>query len=133
MSATTSTQGGFGMKSDDGKYSFKFNGRIKADAVVHNSDNIDLNNGTEIRRARFSAKGNIEDWGYKLQYDFVSSESIKDAHIIYKGYKNTEILISSQVEAFAMEPQKSFNDVTFIEKSTVVEAFCYGYRCAPMG
>jgi len=123
VSATTYTQGGFGIKSDDGKYSFKFNGRIQADAAVYNSDDIDLNNGTEIRRARFSAKGNVEDWGYKLQYDFVSSESVKDAHIIYKGYKNTEILIGSQVEAFAMEPQTSSNDVTFIERSTVVEAF----------
>jgi len=123
FSANISTQGRFAIKSDDGKYSFKFNGRIQADAAVYNSDEIDLNNGTEIRRARFSAKGNIEDWGYKIQYDFISSEAIKDAHIIYKSNQNTEILIGSQVEAFGMEPQTSSNDVTFIERSTVIEAF----------
>jgi len=123
LSADISTQGGFAIKSDDGKYSFKFNGRIQADAAAYNSDDIDLNNGTEIRRARFAAKGNLEDWGYKLQYDFISSESIKDAHAIYKGYKNTEILIGSQVEAFGMEPQTSSNDMTFLERSTAIEAF----------
>jgi len=123
FSANISTQGGFAIKSDDGKYSFKFNGRIQADAAVYNSDDIDLNNGTEVRRARFAAKGNIEDWGYKLQYDFISSESIKDAHVIYKGYENTEILIGSQVEAFGMEPQTSSNDMTFLERSTAIEAF----------
>lgn len=123
FSATTTTQGGFGIKSGDGKYSFKFNGRIQADAAVYHSDDIDLNNGTEVRRARFAAKGNIEDWGYKLQYDFISSEAIKDAYVVYQGFNNTEILIGSQIEAFAMEPQTSSNDVTFIERSTVIEAF----------
>ena len=123
FSATTTTQGGFGIKSDDGKYSFKFNGRIQADAAIYHSDDIDLNNGTEVRRARFAAKGNIEDWGYKLQYDFISSEAIKDAYVVYQGFNNTEVLIGSQIEAFAMEPQTSSNDVTFIERSTVIEAF----------
>ncbi|WP_059364977.1 MULTISPECIES: hypothetical protein [unclassified Pseudoalteromonas] len=82
FSATTTTQGGFGIKSNDGKYSFKFNGRIQADAAVYHSDDIDLNNGTEVRRSRFAAKGNIEDWGYKLQYDFIYSEVIKDAYVV---------------------------------------------------
>ncbi|MDP2561310.1 OprO/OprP family phosphate-selective porin [Psychrobium sp. 1_MG-2023] len=123
VAADISTKGGIGIKSDDGKYSFKFNGRIQADAVVFNSDDIDLHNGTEIRRARFAAKGNIEEWGYKLQYDFMSSESVKDAHITYNGFDNTQIIIGSQIEAFAMEPQTSSNDVTFIERSSIIEAF----------
>ena len=121
--AEVSSKGGFEVKSDDGQYSFKFNGRIQLDAAAFSSDDIDLNNGTEIRRARFAASGKMEQWGYKLQYDFISSEAIKDAYISYNGYKNTEILIGSQIEAFGMEPQTSSNDVTFIERAAVVEAF----------
>ena len=121
--AEVSTKGGFKVKSDDGKYTFKFNGRIQLDAVGFNSDDTDLNNGTEVRRARFAAKGKMEQWGFKLQYDFMSSESVKDAYITYNGFKNTEILIGNQVEAFGMEPQTSSNDVTFIERSSVIEAF----------
>lgn len=121
--AEVSTKGGFQVKSDDGQYTFKFNGRIQLDAVAFNSDDIDLNNGTEVRRARFAAKGKMGQWGYKLQYDFMSSESVKDAYITYNGFKNTEILIGSQIEAFGMEPQTSSNDVTFIERSAVIEAF----------
>ena len=121
--AEVTTKGGFQVKSDDGQYSFKFNGRIQLDAVAFNSDDIDLNNGTEIRRARFAANGKMAQWGYKLQYDFMSSESVKDAYISYNGFNNTEVLIGSQIEAFGMEPQTSSNDVTFIERSSIIEAF----------
>jgi phosphate-selective porin OprO/OprP len=121
------TKGGFGIKSDDGKYSFKFNGRIQLDVTAYDSDPIDLNNGTEMRRGRFAASGKIEDWGYKLQYDFAKTSSpIKDAFVSYNGFKNTKIIFGNQKEAFGMEEQTSSKYITFMERSMVTEAFGLG-------
>ncbi|MFC0120094.1 OprO/OprP family phosphate-selective porin [Pseudoalteromonas xiamenensis] len=126
QAAEISTKGGFKVKSDDGRYTFAVGGRIQMDGTAFNSDDIDLNNGTEMRRARITLKANIEEWEYKLDYDYISSESVKDAFIAYNGFKNTIIQIGNQRQAFGMEANTSSNDVSFIERSLITDPFDQG-------
>lgn len=119
-----STAGGLKVSSDN--FTFKVNGRIQLDSTMFQSDDIDLNNGTEVRRARLAASGTIYDWKYKLQYDFAGGGSIKDAFISYTGINHTNITIGNHSEAFGMESATSSKQITFIERSATSELFSLG-------
>ena len=58
-------------------------GRIQVDAAVYDDGDNNMGDGTEFRRARIFADGNIDDsWKYKLQLDFADDDlSMKDAYI----------------------------------------------------
>lgn len=103
-------------KAKSSKPSVTLGGRIQLDAGSVHEDNIDHNSGTEIRRARLFAKGDLhEDWGYKLQYDFTStgSSGIQDAYLDYKPLK---IRIGHAKEPFSLQNMTSSKYVTFIER-----------------
>ena len=103
-------------KAKSSKPSVTLGGRIQLDAGSLHEDSIDHNSGTEIRRARLFAKGDLhEDWGYKLQYDFTStgSSGIQDAYLDYKPLK---IRIGHAKEPFSLQNMTSSKYVTFIER-----------------
>jgi phosphate-selective porin OprO/OprP len=102
-------------------------GRIMLDAAVYDSDDVDLNNGAEFRRARLFAKGKVdEDWFYKFQYDFTESGSdgLKDVYIGYAGLgDNIQVLMGHTVEAGSLEDTSSTKYITFMERALPVLAF----------
>lgn len=103
-------------KTKGTKPSVTLGGRFQLDAGSVHEDKIDHNSGTEIRRARLFAKGDLhEDWGYKLQYDFTStgSSGIQDAYLDYKPLK---IRIGHAKEPFSLQNMTSSKYVTFIER-----------------
>ncbi|MFB3099883.1 MAG: porin, partial [Gammaproteobacteria bacterium] len=64
--------------------SIKIGGRIQVDATAYKGGFTSHNDGTEIRRARLFAKGNLgKAWGYKFQYDFTGDgiDGIQDAYL----------------------------------------------------
>jgi len=94
----------------------KLGGRIQLDAGSVSEDNMDHNSGTEIRRARLFAKGDLhKDWGFKLQYDFTGtgSSGIQDAYLDYKPLK---IRIGHAKEPFSLQNMTSSKYTTFIER-----------------
>lgn len=103
-------------KVKSSKPSVTLGGRIHLDAGSVSEDNIDHNSGTEIRRARLFAKGDLDkNWGYKLQYDFTAtgSSGIQDAFIDYKPLK---IRIGHAKEPFSLQNSTSSKYTTFIER-----------------
>ena len=60
-------------------------GRIQVDAAFYDEDVTELGSGTEFRRARLFAAGDIADnWDYKLQLDFADgSLDKKDVFVQY--------------------------------------------------
>lgn len=94
-------------------------GKIQLDAGGINEDIADHNNGTEIRRARFFAKGTLhEDWAYKLQYEFASSnaniDGILDAFI---DYKPLNIRIGHFEEPFSLQNMTSDKYLSYNERA----------------
>lgn len=104
-------------KAKSSKPSVKLGGRIQLDAGSISEDNVDHNSGTEFRRVRLFAKGDLhEDWGYKLQYDFTAtgSSGLQDA---YLDYKPMQIRIGHAKEPFSLQNMTSSKYTTFIERS----------------
>ncbi len=103
-------------KAKSTKPSVTLGGRIQLDAGSVSEDNVDHDSGTEIRRARLFAKGDLhEDWGFKLQYDFTTSgrDGIQDAFLDYKPLK---IRIGHAKEPFSLQNMTSSKYTTFIER-----------------
>lgn len=103
-------------KAKSSKASVTLGGRIQLDAGSIHEDMVDHNSGTEIRRARLFAMGDLDkDWGYKLQYDFTAtgSSGIQDAYLDYQPLK---IRIGHAKEPFSLQNMTSSKYVTFIER-----------------
>lgn len=115
-----------GFASDDGDFSFNFNGRLLMDTAWADTDDDsrDLGQETFIRAARFAASGKLyKDWGYKLQYEFLGSgaSGIRDAYLQYHGFKpggNDFVLsIGNQFQPFGFEGLQSPKYTSMMELS----------------
>ncbi len=102
-------------------------GRIMVDAAAYDSDDADLNSGTEFRRVRLFAKGRVApDWFFKLQYDFLDSGTggLRDVYLGYDGLPgNTSLKMGQTIEAGSMEDTMSSKYITFMERALPVLAF----------
>ena len=94
-------------------------GRIQVDATEFNDDDANLDSGTEFRRARLFAAGDIADnWSYKAQYDFAgNSVTMKDAYVAYTGFDFGKIKIGQFKQEFGLENLTSSKYITFIERA----------------
>ncbi len=99
--------------------SIRIGGRIQIDAATYNGDIAGHSDGTEIRRARLFAKGNLgKAWEYKLQYDFTGDgiDGIQDAYLDYKGFENYKIRIGHFEEPLSLQNMTSSKYVLFTER-----------------
>ncbi|MDX5366751.1 MAG: OprO/OprP family phosphate-selective porin [Alphaproteobacteria bacterium] len=130
-------KGGPAFEAADGSWAFKVRGRIEADAAFYDKSGgnnpVDLNNGTELRRARIGVDGKIyNDWLYRLEADFgkasrndnASNEvDVKDAYIAFTGIENTRITVGQHKTPNSLEQLTSSTDLVFTERPLAVEAF----------
>lgn len=111
---------GIKISSADKQFSAHVGGRIEAHAAWFKSDDIDLGNGSAIRRARLFLKGTLyNDWQYKLDYDFVAggTKGIKDAFLAYSVNDSVQLIAGNYKVPFSLEFQASSHANTFIERS----------------
>ena len=97
----------------------RLGGRLQVDAATYREDGSRHNDGTEIRRARLFAEGDLgEAWGYKLQYDFTADgiEGIQDAYLDYKGFESFKIRTGHFKEPFSLQNMTSSKYVLFMER-----------------
>jgi phosphate-selective porin OprO and OprP len=86
------------------KHKLRIGGRLQVDAAVYDEDVARHNDGTEIRRARLYALGDLgNDWAYMLQYDFTGSgvNGIGEAWLAYKGLDLFDIQVGHFKEPFS--------------------------------
>lgn len=110
-----STKGGLKAETKDGAFKFQVGGRIMADATFASDDVVDMNDGTEFRRARIFFKGQLNnDWAYKWQIDFADDGvSTKDMYIAYQPIGLT---VGQFNQPFSLEEQTSSKYITFMER-----------------
>ena len=114
-----STKGGhLKFSSADGDFKFQVGGRVMVDTARF-LDTNELNNGTEIRRARLFMAGEVfNDWKFKNQIDFAGDGvSMKDAWLRYTGFKPTDITVGQFKEPFSLEELTSSKYITFMERA----------------
>jgi phosphate-selective porin OprO/OprP len=118
------------------KPTVKVGGRIMIDAAFYDSSDIDINNGTEIRRARIFIKGDIGDsWFYKAQYDLVYSgiEGVRSLYLGYRVNDNTKLRVGNLVTYGSLEDTTSSKYITFMERSMPMLAFVPAARRMGIG
>lgn len=116
---------GLQVKSADDAFTMQIGGRLHATLADHSYGDLgstaDPVDGTQIRRARLSAKGKLYNkFGYMAEVDWGNdSTSIKDFFGTYEPNKNWEFTFGNQKHAFSQEIQESTNDIMFAERSFV--------------
>jgi phosphate-selective porin OprO/OprP len=100
---------------------FKLGGRLQADYMSVNEDNLTHHDGEEVRRARLYAKGKFgSNWKYKAQYDFAGGGEWKDLYVAYTGFENSIIQMGQIFEMVSLEGFTSSKHLVFIERSLPV-------------
>ncbi len=106
--------------------SLQMGGELMIDTAFYNEDKNELGDGTEIRRARLKAEGDIFDWTYELGVEFAGGDAdIKDAYLGYEGWSSTSFKIGQYKEPFSLEELTSSKYITFMERALPI-AFAPG-------
>ena len=114
-------QKGFRVTSADGESSIKIGGRIQADANWHERrGSLDplINDGTELRRARFELKGTLpESLFWAAEVDFAGNRtSMKDFWAGYATDLGPEVTFGHQKQPYSLDVEMSSNDIPFVER-----------------
>ena len=120
-----STKGGqLKFNCADKEFEFQIGGRVMVDTAFF-KNNPDLNDGSEIRRARLFMAGKVfNDWKFKAQFGFAgNSTDIEDAYLRYTGFDVGDITAGHFKEPFSLEELTSSKYITFMERALPVEAF----------
>jgi phosphate-selective porin OprO/OprP len=108
-------------KQEKSENSIRIGGRIQIDAATYNGDIAGHSDGTEIRRARLFAQGNLgAAWGYKLQYDFADDiviDGLRDAYLDFNGFESFKIRVGHTKEPFSLQNMTSSKYVLFTERA----------------
>jgi phosphate-selective porin OprO/OprP len=96
-------------------------GRIQVDGTVYDDDNVDMGDGTEFRRVRLFAEGEIDDnWQYKTQLEFAGNGTeLKDTYIRYTGWDFGKLTIGQFKQEQGLEVLTSSKYMTFIERAMI--------------
>ncbi len=117
---------GIRMDSRDGNFKLKLGGRLMADfgwisgSGLERNLGIDLEDGTEMRRARLYVAGTLyKDLDFKLQFDFAGGDAdMKDAYLKFKNIPFVgNVTVGHFKEPFSLEELTSSKYITFLERA----------------
>lgn len=115
--------------SEDGGFTMSVTGRVHWDVGFYDeAEGQDLNDGSNLRRARLGVKGRImKAWGYNLVLDGGDSAAddvdIDTAFVTYKGLKPIALTLGQHKAPLTLEDRTSSNDIPFIERSLGTNMF----------
>jgi phosphate-selective porin OprO/OprP len=123
--------GRFTVTSADGAFSLSLRGLVQFDtgyfAQGRNPPNVDLNSGSNFRRAQLGFQGTAwRDWSYNFVYDFGGNGVegrgyIYTAYIQYDGLKPFGFRIGAYTPAAGIEDQTGSADLIFLERPASVD------------
>lgn len=116
--------------NEDNRFSFRHTGRIHIDNGAFIDDEKNHPNETKLRRARIGLNGKLpQDLSFRVAVDFGNKELVfKDAFLSYNGIKNTQFRVGDFKPGFMLEEMISSNDMTFIERAPILNAFTNARR-----
>lgn len=123
---TLSLKGPIQIKANDGKYSAKIGGRLMWDYNYAELNGEADEDEFSVRRARIYLSGNVDDWSYKLQFNIGNNNggTPEDLYIRYNGWgKKAVVTVGKQKEPFGLEFLESSNNISFLERSAIIEAY----------
>ncbi len=123
-------------ESKDGDFKWWIDSRIQIDAAMFFENKNPLSNGTIMRRATLALKSVLwKDWQAELDMDF--GDAVLDARDIWIRYNfpkmNAALQVGNFKEPFGLERLNSSRLLTFLERSTMSNAFPLGRRMGLAG
>ena len=128
---TSISNGRFSFASADGAFTLALRALVQFDAGYFaqgkNPASVDLNSGTNFRRAQLGFQGTVyNDWSYNFIYDFggygVENRGyIYNAYIQYDGLKPFGFRIGAYTPAEGLEDQTSSGELFFPERAASVD------------
>ena len=122
--------GRLSVTSADGAFSAALRGTVQFDAAYfaqgRNPPNVDLNSGTNFRRAQFGLVGTLwRDWAYNFTYDFGGNGVeqrgyLYRAYIEYDGFKPVGIRAGAFSAYDSMEDATGGANLALLERPTAV-------------
>ncbi len=113
----TSLSGGrLSLATADGDFTFALRSVVQMDAGYfaqgRNPPGVDLNSGTNFRRAQFGFAGTLwRDWSYNFTYDF-GGNGVEGRGYLYRAYLQYDGLKPVSVRVGAFSPFTSIEDAT---------------------
>ncbi|MEO8301857.1 MAG: porin [Rhizomicrobium sp.] len=128
---TTIDNGRLTVSSPNGAFSLSLRALAQFDAAYFaqgkNPPNVDLNSGTNFRRAQLGFQGVVfKDWAYNFLYDFGGNGVegrgyIYNAYIQYDGLKPFGIRVGAYTPSAGIEDQTGSGDLFFAERAASVD------------
>jgi phosphate-selective porin OprO/OprP len=125
---TTIANGRVSFASADGAFTLALRSLVQFDAAYfaqgRNPASVDLNSGTNFRRAQLGFQGTVyNDWSYNFIYDFggngVENRGyIYNAYIEYDGLKPFYVRAGTYTPAEGLEDQTGSGDLFFLERAS---------------
>jgi phosphate-selective porin OprO/OprP len=108
--------GRLSVTSADGAFSLALRGTVQFDmayfAQGRNPPGVDLNSGTNFRRAQFGLVGTLwRDWAYNFTYDF-GGNGVEQRGYLYRAYIEYDGLMPVGIRAGAFSAYDSVEDAT---------------------
>lgn len=125
---TSLANGRVSFASADGSFTLALRALMQFDTAYFaqgkNPASVDLNSGTNFRRAQLGFQGTVyNDWAYNFLYDFggngVENRGyIYNAYIQYDGFKPFFFRIGAYTPAEGLEDQTGSGDLFFLERAS---------------
>lgn len=115
------TEGGLQVASADRDYSFRLGGRLHWDAYAFDGGALAPASTTDLRRARLSLQGKLQDWEYKLEQEFTGGsnlDGLRDAFIA-RSLAGGKLTIGHFKPYRSMDELSSSNEMPMMERSVV--------------
>jgi phosphate-selective porin OprO and OprP len=105
-------------------------GRAQFDALVYNNDEGSQSTGTEVRRFRLGAKGDLsEQLSYVAEADFGGGEvSLQDVMLTYEAAETVALSVGYFKPPITLDELTSSNETVFLERSAYASTFAPGRR-----
>lgn len=113
------TDDGFRIASGDGSWSIQVGTLQQLDVAAYEDDELDLSDGTEMRRSRLSVNGMfLKDWQYRVEYEFATgSAALTDAYVTWTAHKPLLVTLGQFKPPFGMEALSQDKSATFMERA----------------
>lgn len=98
---------------------FDVRGRLNLDYAIHDDDEINLDDGFLVRRARIGVQGTInDDWSGIIEYDFAENNTSAQDIILRRKWAGGTLKLGNFKVPMGLEEVASTNNIVFIERSS---------------
>ncbi|HJT44335.1 MAG TPA: porin [Rhizomicrobium sp.] len=127
----STANGRLSFASPDGAFTLALRGQVQFDTAYfaqgRNPATVDLNSGTNFRRAQLGFQGTVfTDWAYNFIYDFGGNGIenrgyIYNAYLEYAGFKPFYVRIGAYTPPAGIEDQTGSGDLFFLERAAATD------------